>query len=216
MRSLTRNFRKSYEEQLVQNVHSKPKAFWQYIISRLKVRPSISKLFAPDGSSVFSDSEMATLLNDCFSSVFTVEDTTTIPTAHTTASTSATDSIDFTPNIVFSKVMNLQSGKSPGPDGWPIEIIKLVGESISLPLSIIFTKSYNSGTLPHDWKSADVTPIHKKGARNLVSNYRPVSLTSIFCKLMESIIKDHIMSHLMDNNLDLLLADLVPLNSYMF
>ena len=94
----------NYEEQLVQNVHSKPKAFWQYINSRLKVRPSISELFAPDGSSVSSDSEMATLLNDYFSSVFTVEDTTTIPIAHTTASTSATDSIDFTPSIVSAKL----------------------------------------------------------------------------------------------------------------
>jgi len=45
-------------------------------------------------------------------------------------------------------------------------------------LSIIFTKSYNSGTLLHDWISANVTPIHKKGAWNLVSNYRPVNLRS--------------------------------------
>jgi len=143
-----------------------------------------------------------------------------IPTAHTTTSTSAIDSIDFTLDIVFSKLLNLQSGKSPGLDGWPIEIIKLVGESISLPLSIIFTKSFNSGILPHDWKSTNVTPIHKKGAQNLVSNYRPVSLTSVFCKLMESIFKDHIMSHLMDNNLisprDLYLGDLALLNFYTF
>ena len=126
----------------MQNAHSKPKAFWQYINSRLNVRPSISELLAPDGSSVSSDSEMATLLNNYFSSVFTVEDTTTISTAHTTASASATDSIDFTANIiVFSKVMNLQSGKSPRPDGWLIEMVNLVGESISLPLFIIFTKS---------------------------------------------------------------------------
>jgi len=105
------------------------------------------------------------------------------------------------PSIVFSKVMNLQSRKSPRPDGWPTEIIKLVRESVSLPLFIIFTKSFNSAILLHDWKSANVTPIHKKGTRNLVSNYRPVSLTSVYCKLMESIIKDHIIGYLMDNNL---------------
>ena len=59
--------------------------------------------------------------------------------SHSQPKTSVSDSIEFTPSIVFSKVMNLQSGKSPGPDGWPIEIIKLVGESVSLPLSIMFT-----------------------------------------------------------------------------
>ena len=76
-----------------------------------------------------------------------------------------------------------------------------MGDFISVPLSIIFNKSFNSGSLPQDWKCAHVTPIHKKGARNLVSNYRPVSLTSIFSKMMESLIKDHIMNYLTRYNL---------------
>ena len=77
------------------------------------------------------------------------------------------DSIDITPTIVFDKVMNLQSGKSAGPDGWPIQLIKSVGKLISAPLFIIFNKSFVDGVLPQDWKSAHVTPIHKKGARNI-------------------------------------------------
>ena len=56
-------------------------------------------------------------------------------------------------------------------------------------------------SLPQDWKCAHVTPIHKKGGRNVVSNYRPVSLTSIFSKMMESLIKDHIMNYLTRYNL---------------
>ena len=84
----------------------------------------INGQIAPDNSSISSDPEMVTLFNEYFSSVFTVEDITTIPTAHLTTFTSVSDSIEFTPSIVFSKVMNLQSGKSLGPDGWPIEIIK--------------------------------------------------------------------------------------------
>ena len=97
--------------------------------------------------------------------------------------------------------MSLHNSKNPGPDGWPIPIIKSVSEFIAIPLSIIFKKSFNSGILPHDWKNAQVTPIHKKSARNQVCNYRPVSLTSIFSKFMESIVKDHLMSHLLTNNL---------------
>jgi len=139
--------------------------------------------------------------NDYFSSVFTVEDTSVISTAHFSTSPPAVDSIDFSPDIIFNKVTNLPSGKSPGPDGWPIQLIKLVGEFIAVPLSIIFNKSFNCSIFPQDWRSAHVTPIHKKGACNIVSNYRPVSLTSIYCKLMESIIKDHIMNHLLSNNL---------------
>ena len=72
---------------------------------------------------------------------------------------------------------------------------------IAIPLSIIFKKSFNSRILPHHWKNAQVTPIHKKCARNQVCNYHPVSLKSIFSKFMESIVKDHLMSHLLANNL---------------
>ena len=83
LRSLTCNLRKNYEQHLVQNVKSKPKAFWQYINSRLKIRPSTSELLSPSGSTVCSDFEMAALFNDYFSSVFTVEDTSVVPTAPT-------------------------------------------------------------------------------------------------------------------------------------
>ena len=82
--------------------------------------------------------------------------------------------------IVFLLVKFMRKNKSPRPDGRPIFIIKSVDEFIAIPLSIIFNKSFNSGTLPHDWKNAQVTPIHKKGSRNNVGNYHPVSLTSVY------------------------------------
>ena len=52
--------------------------------------------------------------------------------------------------------------------------------------------------MPDDWKRAIVSPIFKKGARNRAENYRPVSLTSILCKLMESFVKEVIVNHIMD------------------
>ena len=119
-------------------------------------------------------------LDFLITSYFTCEDTTTLPTTYTSCAPPITDSIDITPEIILIKIQNLQSSKSPGPDGWPIQVIKSMADFISIPLFIIFIKSFNSGSLPQDWKSAHVTPIHKKGARYLVSNYRPVSLTSIF------------------------------------
>ena len=169
--------------------------------SRTKVRPGVTELVSSDGSAIHCDTEMATHFNEYFSSVFTCEDTASIPTVDSTSSLLLDDSIEITPATVFSKLIALQSNKSSGPDGWPITIIKSVSEFISVPFSILFNKSLNSGTLPSDWKCANVTPIHKKGARNLACNYRPVSLTSIFSKLMESIVKDHILNHLSTNNL---------------
>ena len=58
-----------------------------------------------------------------------------------------------------------------------------------------------NGECPDDWRSANVTPIHKKGDRTNPNNYRPVSLTSQVCKLMESIVRKHIVEHLTENNI---------------
>ena len=53
--------------------------------------------------------------------------------------------------------------------------------------------------MPADWKCGNITPIFKKGPKSNPGNYRPVSLTSIPCKLLESIIKDKVTQHLYDN-----------------
>jgi hypothetical protein len=63
-------------------------------------------------------------------------------------------------------------------------------------LATIFNKSLRTGAVPADWREANVTPIFKKGNRTAPENYRPVSLTSVCCKLLESIIKDNVMKHL--------------------
>ena len=66
---------------------------------------------------------------------------------------------------------------------------------------MIYNRSMTSGDVPEDWRVANVVPIFKKGTKNLPENYRPVSLTSIPCKIMESIIKDKVMDHLICNQL---------------
>ena len=75
-------------------------------------------------------------------------------------------------------------------------ILKETAEYTASPLSKIFQKSLESGQIPMDWKLANITPIFKKGSKFDVNNYRPISLTCIVCKIMESVIKDHIMDHL--------------------
>ena len=74
-------------------------------------------------------------------------------------------------------------------------------EELAPALALIFSKSMEEGVVPADWRTANVTPIFKKGARTKPENYRPVSLTSIPCKLIESIVKDSLMAHLEENML---------------
>ena len=72
---------------------------------------------------------------------------------------------------------------------------------IAKPLCIVFKLSLSTGEVPRDWKHARVTPIFKKGPKGDPGNYRPVSLTSIPCRILEAIIKDDMMEHLKNNQL---------------
>jgi len=71
---------------------------------------------------------------------------------------------------------------------------------LAIPLKILLETSYNLGQLPADWKIGNITAIFKKGNKSDPSNYRPISLTSTICKVMESIIRAHIMDFFFQNN----------------
>ena len=75
-------------------------------------------------------------------------------------------------------------------------MLKELQNELVTPLCILFNKSLQEGKIPDDWRTANVTPIYKKGKRSEVGNYRPVSLTSQISKLMESLVRDAIVGHL--------------------
>ena len=100
-----------------------------------------------------------------------------------------------------SKLKKLKTFKSPGPDGLHPRVLHELANSISTPLSIIFNTSLTTSVLPTDWKTANVSAIHKKGKKNQAQNYRPISLTSIAGKILEQIIRDTVTEHMKDNDL---------------
>ena len=74
-------------------------------------------------------------------------------------------------------------------------------EQISTPLAHVFNMSLQEGIVPLEWKEANIIPLFKKGSRNKSVNYRPVSLTSVICKLLETIIRDHMIDFLIKHKL---------------
>ena len=79
--------------------------------------------------------------------------------------------------------------------------LKELASTLCVPLAILFNKSLTSGEVPSMWKVGNITALHKKGNKNSAGNYRPISLTVIICKLMESIIKDCMVDHMMKHSL---------------
>ena len=98
----------------------------------------------------------------------------------------------ITSSQVKGFLKQIKPNKAPGPDGISGHILKHCSDSLSFPLSILFNKSYKTSCIPGDWKNANVVPIHKKGEKNDVKNYRPVSLTSLVMKVFEKCIRDEI------------------------
>ncbi|BHF69661.1 hypothetical protein SprV_0301270700 [Sparganum proliferum] len=88
-----------------------------------------------------------------------------------------------------------------GPDEIPAEILKELVGDLAKPLSMLFHTSFETGYLPPDRKSAWITLLYKGGSQVSASNYRPASLTSICCKIMENIIKPQLMHFLEQNHL---------------
>jgi len=149
---------------------------------------------------IITDNKIAAdVMNKYFASVFTVEDLTNIPEpVQIFKSTSESDKlkeIEIKEDDVIKKLENLKV-KSPVPDDIHAKLLYELRNELVSPLTTMFNLSIKTGIVPQDWKDANVTPLFKKGSKNKPENYRPVSLTSIVGKILESIIKDHIVEHL--------------------
>ena len=105
----------------------------------------------------------------------------------------ADNDIDFNFRRVRTLLNKVNVNKSVGPDGIHGKVLKHCAASLAYPLSLIFKTSYNTGQIPNDWKLANVVPVHKKGSKADVENYRPISLTCLVMKIFEKIIRDEIM-----------------------
>ena len=144
---------------------------------------------------------MAEVLNEYFSSVFTREDISSLPIPFTKFEGNTSEHLGqvfVTPEMTAKQIKKMKDNKSPGVDGIPPKLLKEIVEQISTPLAKL---SLQKGIVPSEWKQANITPLCKKGSRNKPENYRPVSLTSVVCKLLETLIRDHMVEFLVKHKL---------------
>ena len=205
---------KEYERKISHESKHNAKGFWRYVNTKLKRTTGVCNLLKPDGLLTTNDQEKCKVLNDFFSSVFTREDLNNVPKLPKRNKEQfmgpdglLTTKEHFLKDVVISreavekKLNNLNPNKATGPDKLPALILKELASELSTPLHIIFNKSISEGYVPGKWRTAEVTGIFKKGSKNLASNYRPVSLTCILCKVLESFIRDALLNYMEENKM---------------
>ena len=225
-----RKSKRTFEKKLAGNIKNDSKSFYAYVRSKQKVRDKVGPLENNSENIISEGFQMAEVLNEYFSSVFTTEDINSLPVPLTKFEGNKSEHLGqlfVTPEMIAKKIKKMKDNKSPGVDGIPpillkenVEqisiplaklfnlsleegivpgippiLLKEIVEQISIPLAKLFNLSLEEGIVPSEWKEANITPLFKK------ENYRPVSLTSVVCKLLKTLIRDHMVEFLVKRKL---------------
>ena len=174
-------------------------AFYKHVNAKMSTsRGGVAPIIV-NNNTLISDSDKACALNAYFSSIFS-------PRVVTTLSLSGVDKpisndVDFSQAVVYKALTNSKRTLSSGPGDIPSIFWAKLAAVLVLSISIIFSALNHFAILPGEWKSARIMPLFKKGDPSVVGNYRPISLTSTLCKVMETIIKDNLLSHAISNKI---------------
>ncbi|BHF64669.1 hypothetical protein SprV_0200767500 [Sparganum proliferum] len=166
-------------------------------LEKFATRPDILIIGTAENENLTEDRAAADHLSEFFRSIFSKEAGFNLPTSDFEEA-SIIESVQFTEGMVL---MKLEESISPGPDEIPAKILKELAGGLAKPFSMLFHTSIEARYLPPDWKSVWITWLFEGLSRVSANNYRPVSLTSIFFKIMEKIIKQQLMRFLEQNHL---------------
>lgn len=181
--------------QLHSLLKSNPRKFWTSVL------PSScsSSSFLINSETITDDQKISHAFNTYFHSVFSVDNHVT-PAFNSPSDIGPISDVAISHAGVLNLVLNLDAKKGDGPDGIPNSFLIRYALWTSRYLTIVFQKCLSSGIFPGAWKLAKVRPIYKSGDKQLLPNYRPISLTSHSGKLLEHIIYKHIIDFLETNN----------------
>jgi len=172
--------KRNFEQKLAKDVKNDNKSFFSYVRSKQRTVEKIGPIKDSLGNIITKDKDVSCLLNNYFSSVFTLEDIHNIPEPimifKGDMDTEGLLKSLITPELVAKKLEKLNVNKCPGLDSIHSRVLFELKKNLARPLSILFAASLEFGVVPADWKDAGITPLFKKGKKSDPQNYRPISL----------------------------------------
>ena len=213
-----RRAKRDFEKKIAKDSKTNPKVFYKYCNAKSGKKSHVIRLKDKDGNLVHCNKENANVLNKYFSSVYQKEEdekelifNSATPLLYSEAdqdpiemnfnSTTKICDIEIDEDELLHYLKKLDPNKSTTPFCVHPRVLKEAAEELSHPITLIYKASLHQGRLPDCWKQGFVTPIHKSGDRHLPTNYRPITITSNLCRLLEKIIKSKMMEHVLNNNL---------------
>lgn len=190
------------EDKAIQAIKRNPKYFFTYVKKFSKVKPAIGPLLDKNNSYIVESIDMANLLKDQYSSVFSTPKEPPIdPNELFENEPDTLNDIEFTPEDVKKAINDISANAAPGPDGFPAILLRNCKDELASPLHHIWRQCLDLGITPPSLKFSRIIPIHKGDSTAIPKNYRPVALTSHLVKVFEKILRAKIVNYLEENNL---------------
>ena len=186
----------SNEYNLCRNPSSKK--FYNYINKKLKVKSAIPTLINKD-TIASTDYDKAAMLNCAFNEVFTVDNGKSPGIKKKT--THHMSDFCISREDIVNAISSMKDKITRTPEGVPAYFLKRTADALIEPLYFFFNRCLIFSFVPRQWKMGLVVPIFKKGDKSNCKNYRPISLTSTFSRLFESILYDKITYYLLEHSL---------------
>ena len=188
------------EQKVIESIKRNPKYFFSYVKKFAKVKSNINPLQKPNQKFTDDPKEMADLLANQYTRVFSVpEDTPSdINRLFSDQKIWQFKDIIFSIKDVLEEIKNTSPSAASGPDGLPIILLQKC-PSLGLPLHIFWTKCWEEEVAVQSLKEPIIIPIHKGGSKGASEKYRPISLTSHVVKIFERIIRKRIVNYIESN-----------------
>lgn len=186
---------KNYITRSQELIKSNPKLLWSFVKSKKKSATRYPSVMTYNTKKLTSSNEIVQSFNSYFQQMFTQQQSirrNDISLPAVSSSSQGINMIVISEEQVLKVLRQLDPHKGPGSDNLPPFFFKQCAESLYKPVTIIFNRSIREGNFPHVWKQAHIVPLHKKGSKSHIENYRPISILNVLSKCLEKIIYESI------------------------
>lgn len=201
--------KKLQNSDLIKKSDNKTKAAWSLVNKELGIKKNVQNFpdLLVEDKQIENGNKISVLFNNRFSNI--PQGLNIVPSKfqamhllHTQDHCHQEFSFSFVSCVEVAEIINsLKNKRSAGWDEIPQHLMKITSDTICRPLSFIINKSFGCGEFPSKLKFAEVKPVYKKGGREVLDNYRPISILPCFSKVLEKIASNQIKNYLETNKL---------------